>query len=75
MLAHLPEPVRERLLAFNTLVINVLAGREGNPTVRSGEIPFPVLVADLVDMVAGLLTAPVSSTTYHELGLLEPEST
>ena len=75
-LAHLPRPVRaERLLAFNTLVINVLAGREGNPTVRSGEIPIPVLVSDLVDMAAGLLTAPVSSITHLGLDLLEPETT
>ncbi len=74
LLSHLPPPVRaERVLAFNTLVINVLAGREGTPPTRSGDIPIPVLVADLVDMAAGLLSAPVSAITHLELDLLEPE--
>ncbi|HEY5154188.1 MAG TPA: helix-turn-helix domain-containing protein [Acidimicrobiales bacterium] len=87
VLAHLPEAVRqERLVGFNLLVVNVLAGREGrapNSTLSTGPDPRPddplepilathLLVADLVDMTVGLLTAPVSTETTRLLLAIEP---
>ncbi len=75
VLADLPDLVRqERLLAVSTLVVNVLAGLEGSPPVGSDDLPIPVLVAGLVDMTVGLLTAPVSTTTYQKLGALDPRT-
>ena len=71
ILDHLPDTVRpERLSAFSTLVINVLAGREGTQTTPGAATDL--LVADLVDMAVGLLTAPVSSVTIRELRAVDP---
>lgn len=71
VLAALPSPIRqERVLAFHILVINVLANREANGPADTGDRPIPLLVADLVDMAVGLLSAPVSSTNDPDQGRL-----
>jgi AcrR family transcriptional regulator len=72
VLRDVPEPIRsERIRVFGAMVVNVLAAREGSWTTTAGEIPIPLLLADLVDMAVGLLAAPVSAKTHRELGEVE----
>jgi len=68
VLRDLPETVRqERIHAASTLIVTVLASREGAMASTWVSTPTPLVVADLVDMTVGLLSAPVSATTLHEL--------
>jgi len=69
VLADLPAAIRnERLALAGTLLVHALADRERVPRARRpAATPAPVLVADLVDTIVGVLRAPVSPDTAREL--------
>jgi AcrR family transcriptional regulator len=68
-LTHLPRRLRtERLLLGGTTVVNALSAFERGQQRGSGQLnPGPILVADLIDAVVGLLDAPVSDRTRRAL--------
>lgn len=68
---HLPAPVAERRLAFlYTSSLRALAQHQRRQD-ADGAPPTPLFVAELIDALTGILTAPVSPET---LALLEPEA-
>jgi AcrR family transcriptional regulator len=68
-LADLPTVVRDHRLALaGSLVVHAAAEHErGADRVRSRPMTTALLVSDLVDATVGILTAPVSRETEHEL--------
>jgi AcrR family transcriptional regulator len=69
-LGHLPPALRaERLVLAGTLVVHGLANREraGGEAEAAGATPSPVFVADLVDAMVGVLSAPASPQTTRAL--------
>ncbi|HEX6311709.1 MAG TPA: helix-turn-helix domain-containing protein [Acidimicrobiia bacterium] len=69
-LDHVPRPLRaERLQLAATLVVHGLAQRERvQQAARDADTTAPaVFVADLVDAMVGVLSAPVSPATTREL--------
>jgi AcrR family transcriptional regulator len=68
-LGDVPETIRyERLTLAGTLLVHALAERERlSEARRAAAAPAAVLVANLVDVIVALLTAPVSSDTNREL--------
>jgi hypothetical protein len=68
-LRELPPTIRaHRLLLVGRLAVHALAEHERQlgAGVRPS-VPLPVLVSDLVDMLVGTVTAPISAATCEEL--------
>lgn len=64
-----PELADQRLRVGLSLVVEALADHERRLAGGRATSPTPLLAANLLDMVDGLLSAPVSETTAREAGL------
>lgn len=75
-LAALPAALRdERMALVGTLVVNAVASwerRVGEGS--SGDVPLPLLAANLVDAAVGLLDAPASQATRRVLRRRRPRA-
>ncbi|ROO84983.1 TetR family transcriptional regulator [Actinocorallia herbida] len=75
----MPRPLAvARLVTAAQAALHVLADRavlEDAPEPRRGDLPLPLVAANLVDMTVAALTAPVSETTRAAaVGALDPAS-
>lgn len=72
-LAHIPEPLRgHRIGQALAFCVHAAADRERARAAGADVLPFAVHVGDLLDGVAGFLTAPASPATSAALAPAEP---